>query len=120
MRRPLTIAVVQPGCVPLDVAANTHRRAQYIRATGAYRKLWLGAAESRRFTPGAQPVAIEVDGWRLGLAICKDTSLGRHQRDTMALGIDAYVGGSGVWSPAGEVVAQAGSQPGPVAGATVR
>jgi predicted amidohydrolase len=36
---------------------------------------------------------IEVDGWRLGLAICKDTGIPQHAADTAALGIDAYVAG---------------------------
>ena len=34
-----------------------------------------------------------VDGWRLGLAICKDTGIEQHAADTAALGIDAYVAG---------------------------
>ena len=33
-------------------------------ATVAYRKMWLGEEESRRFTPGPRPAAITVDGWR--------------------------------------------------------
>ena len=37
---------------------------------------------------------LEVDGWRLGLAICKDVSVPQHQADTAALGIDAYVAGT--------------------------
>ena len=32
-----------------------------------------------------------VDGWRLGLAICRDTGIPQHRTDTAALGIDAYV-----------------------------
>ncbi len=36
---------------------------------------------------------LEVDGWRLGLAICKDTGVPRHASDTAALGIDGYVAG---------------------------
>jgi len=60
----------------------------------AYRKLWLGEAESGRFAPGDKPTVLEVDGWRLGLAICKDVSVPQHQVDTAALGIDAYVAGT--------------------------
>ena len=37
-------------------------------STVAYRKMWLGDAEARRFTPGPGAGA-DVDGWRLGLAI---------------------------------------------------
>jgi predicted amidohydrolase len=59
----------------------------------AYRKVWLGGEEPARFAPGAGPAILEVDGWRLGLAICKDTGVPRHAADTAALGMDAYVAG---------------------------
>jgi predicted amidohydrolase len=62
-------------------------------ATVAYRKMWLGTPESERFTPGAAPGVLELDGWRLGLAICKDTGVPQHASDTAALGIDAYIAG---------------------------
>jgi predicted amidohydrolase len=60
----------------------------------AYRKLWLGEAEAGRFGPGDKPAVLEVDGWRLGLAVCKDVSVPQHQADTAALGIDAYLAGT--------------------------
>jgi predicted amidohydrolase len=59
----------------------------------AYRKMWLGGAEPDRFTPGLEPAVFEVDGWQLGLAICKDTGVPQHAADTAVLGIDAYVAG---------------------------
>jgi predicted amidohydrolase len=59
----------------------------------AYRKMWLGGAEPGRFSPGSEPAVVEVDGWRLGLAICKDTGVPQHASDAAALGIDAYVAG---------------------------
>jgi predicted amidohydrolase len=59
----------------------------------AYRKMWLGGAEIQRFWPGSAPVRIEVDGWRLGLAICRDTGIAQHAAETAALGIDAYLAG---------------------------
>jgi predicted amidohydrolase len=62
-------------------------------ASVAYRKMWLGGAEPDRFSPGSEPAVVEVDGWRLGLAICKDTGVPQHASDTAALGIDAYVAG---------------------------
>jgi predicted amidohydrolase len=62
--------------------------------TVAYRKLWLGDVEAQRFLPGPSPAVIEVDGWRLGLAICKDTGVPQHAADTCALGIDVYVAGT--------------------------
>jgi predicted amidohydrolase len=75
-------------------------------ATVAYRKIWLGTAEAARFTPGSEPAVLEVDGWRLGLAICKDTGVPKHASDTAALGIDAYV--AGVVKAADEVTLQDG------------
>jgi predicted amidohydrolase len=58
-----------------------------------YRKLNLGEAETVRFAPGPGPVALEIDGWRLGLAVCKDTGVPEHAAATAALGINAYLAG---------------------------
>jgi predicted amidohydrolase len=162
IREPLVVAVAQPLCAPLDVAANAVTHAATVRSararvvvfpelsltgyeldapaitaddprlapiveacaetgslalagapvqdddartyivmlaidgtvvTVAYRKMWLGGAEPDRFSPGGTPAVLEVDGWRLGLAICKDTGVPQHASDTAALGIDAYVAG---------------------------
>jgi predicted amidohydrolase len=57
-------------------------------------RIYLGTAEAERFSPGAEPAILEVDGWRLGLAICKDTGIPEHAAATAALGIDAYVAGT--------------------------
>jgi predicted amidohydrolase len=62
-------------------------------ASIAYRKMWLGGAEPERFAPGDEPAVLEIDDWRLGLAICKDTGVPQHASDTAALGIHAYVAG---------------------------
>jgi predicted amidohydrolase len=62
--------------------------------TVAYRKMWPGDEEAKRFIPGTKPSVLEVDGWRLGLAICRDTGIAQHADDTAALGIDAYVAGT--------------------------
>ncbi|XVS60695.1 carbon-nitrogen hydrolase family protein [Actinosynnema sp. CA-299493] len=59
----------------------------------AYRKMWLGGREALRFRPGDAPAVVEVDGVRLGLAVCKDTGVPRHAADTVALGVDVYVAG---------------------------
>lgn len=59
--------------------------------TVAYRKMHLHGAEVRRFTPGDKPEVLEIDGWRLGLAICRDGAVPQHAADTLALSIDAYV-----------------------------
>lgn len=75
-------------------AGRSHIATLAIDGTGitvAYHKMWLGAAESRRFTPGDTPAVLDVDGWRLGLAICRDAGIPQHAADTTALGIDIYV-----------------------------
>lgn len=59
----------------------------------AYRKTWVGDNEAARFVPGDGPTVLEVDGWRLGLGICRDTGAAQHTVGTAALGIDAYVAG---------------------------
>lgn len=59
----------------------------------AYRKQWLGGDEVSQLVPGDAPAAVDVDGWRLGLAVCKDTGVAEHAADTAALGVDAYVAG---------------------------
>jgi predicted amidohydrolase/GNAT superfamily N-acetyltransferase len=60
-------------------------------AAVAYQKMWLSETESRRFMPGPNPSVLDIDGWRLGLAICKDTGVPEHASATAALSIDAYV-----------------------------
>lgn len=62
--------------------------------TVAYRKMHLHGEEVRRFTPGEKPEVLEIDGWRLGLAICRDAAVPQHAADTAALTIDAYVAGT--------------------------
>lgn len=62
-------------------------------ATVAYRKMHLGGAEPARFAAGPGPRVVEVDGWRLGLAVCRDTGIPGHAAATAALGMDAYVAG---------------------------
>jgi predicted amidohydrolase len=59
----------------------------------AYRKVCVDVSELR-FTAGPGPRVVEVDGWRLGLAICKDTGVGEHTAATVALGVDVYVAGT--------------------------
>jgi predicted amidohydrolase len=99
---PLVAACAAAGSVALvgapvqGEAGRVHIAMLAVDGTGArvaYRKLWLGTAEAERFTPGDKPAVLEVDGWRLGLAICKDTGVAQHAADTAALGIHAYVAG---------------------------
>ena len=71
-------------------------------ATVAYRKSHLGGDERARFKEGDGPTVITVDGWRIGLGICKDTGVAEHTAATAHLGVDrlrrrsgAHAGGSG-------------------------
>ncbi|AUG80796.1 nitrilase [Kitasatospora sp. MMS16-BH015] len=57
-----------------------------------HRKMHLHGLENDRFVPGAQPNVLELDGRRIGLAICADVSFPEHAAKTAALGIDAYLG----------------------------
>ena len=162
MRKPLTVAAVQPACAALDPTANAWSHAHTIRSaqarvvvfpelsltgyelraravrpdddalapiiaacaeTGsvalvgapvadaagrefigmirvdadgarpAYHKSWLGGTEAERFTAGDGPTVLEIDGWRLGLGICKDTGAAQHTVGTADLEIDAYLAG---------------------------
>lgn len=59
----------------------------------AYRKCYLGGEEPVRFAPGGGPVAFELDGWRIGLGICKDTGVEQHILANAGLDIDLYAAG---------------------------
>lgn len=66
-----------------------------IDAAGAaivYRKSWLSSEEQTCFTPGGGPTSIDIDGWRVGLGICRDTGVRAHVEGVAALDIDLYVG----------------------------
>jgi predicted amidohydrolase len=58
-----------------------------------YRKKWVGDQEASRFSPGDEATVCEVDGWRIGVGICRDTGIGEHVEQLAELGIDAYVAG---------------------------
>ncbi|MFF2744315.1 carbon-nitrogen hydrolase family protein [Kitasatospora sp. NPDC058048] len=164
---PLVAACAATGAVALVGAPVTETDGRESIATlvvtgqgaeVAYRKMRLHGAEVERFAPGGKPVVLELDGLRLGLAVCADAADPAHAEETAALGIDAYVastlygpgaaqaerrdghvrdraaahgvwcvlatcagatgeypessGGSGVWAPGGELVVQAGTDPG--------
>ncbi|MEW2474900.1 carbon-nitrogen hydrolase family protein [Micromonospora gifhornensis] len=93
---PLVDACAAAGSLALVGApvAGDHIATLAVDGTGvrvAYRKMWLGGNEPRRFTPGPEPVVLAVNGWRLGLAICKDTGVAEHAARTCALGVDVYL-----------------------------
>ena len=82
------------GCPVEGEAGSVHIGMLAVDGTGAsvaYHQMWLGGAEPDRFTAGSKPAVLDVGGWRLGLAICRDTGIPQHASDTAALGIDAYV-----------------------------
>ncbi|PSL57699.1 putative amidohydrolase [Saccharothrix carnea] len=95
---PLMAACAETGSVAFAGApvAGPHIGVLEVSGAGvrvAYRKVWLGGGEPARFRPGPAPAVVEVDGVRLGLAVCKDTGVPRHAADTVALGVDVYVAG---------------------------
>ncbi len=74
------------------------RRIAMLRASATgidvvYRKTFLGGDEPKRFSPGYGTMALEIDGWRVGLGICKDTGVDRHVADVAALDVDLYAAG---------------------------
>jgi predicted amidohydrolase len=90
---PIVQACAETGSLALvgapvqDETGQAHIGMLAVQGTGAtvaYHKMWLGGAEPKRFTPGSKPAVLEVDGWRLGLAICKDTGIAQHATDTAA------------------------------------
>jgi len=103
----LTVACARTGTValvgaPIDgphgpqiatIAVGAAEDDQRARPRVAYRKQHLGAAEIARFTPGDGPAVLTVDGWRVGLGICKDTGTPAHVQAMAALTIDLYVAG---------------------------
>ncbi|MBW0101514.1 carbon-nitrogen hydrolase family protein [Pseudonocardia sp. KRD291] len=98
---PLQEACAETGALALVGAVTRQADRRYIAAlaiepdtiTVAYRKTWLGGNEAEHFARGDGPTALAVDGWRLGLGICKDTGSAQHTAGTAALDIDAYVAG---------------------------
>lgn len=98
---PIIDACAAMGSVALVGAPTSDTHGDHISviaidASGArvaYRKMWLSDREAQRFVPGSSPAVVEVDGWRLGLAVCKDTGAPAHADATSRLGMDAYVAG---------------------------
>lgn len=66
---------------------------QRARPRVVYRKQHLGAEESAHFSPGPGPAAIDVDGWRVALGICRDTGQADHVQAVAELGPDLYAAG---------------------------
>jgi predicted amidohydrolase len=95
---PLVEACADTGAMALAGAPVAGDHIAMLAVTGdgvtvAYRKMCLGDAEARRFRPGDSPAVFDVDGWRVGLAICKDTGVAGHAARIAALGVDVYAAG---------------------------
>lgn len=98
---PIVDACAATGAVALVGAPIAEAGRQYIATLAVdargvravYRKRWLGGRESARFHAGDEPTVIDVDGWRVGLGICKDTGAARHIAGVADLGVDVYAAG---------------------------
>ncbi|MFI9255213.1 carbon-nitrogen hydrolase family protein [Streptomyces sp. NPDC053069] len=94
---PIVAACAESGTLALVGAPVPGPRIGILAVDGkgarvAYGKVYLHGSEADHFVPG-EPAMIEVDGWRLGLAVCRDTGIPEHAAQTVALGIDGYVAG---------------------------
>ena len=91
-------ACAQTGTLALVGAPVAGRHIATLAVDGegarvAYRKRWVHGDEAALFEPGDPPTAIEVDGLRVGLGICKDTGVDEHVEGVAALDLDLYVAG---------------------------
>lgn len=81
---------------PVDVGGGRGIGVLAVDAAGAqlaYVKMSLGGAEVENFLPGREPATLVIDGWKIGLGVCKDTRIDDHLEATGALGIDLYAAG---------------------------
>ncbi|HEX7135342.1 MAG TPA: carbon-nitrogen hydrolase family protein [Iamia sp.] len=102
-----TLALV--GAPITDHDGNDHIAVLAVDGDGvtvAYRKVWVDESEAGRFAPGSGPAVVEVDGWRLGLAVCRDTRFAEHDAATAAMGIDVYLAGAVHHAAGGDVTAE--------------
>ena len=53
-------------------------------------KVWLHGAERQAFRPGDRTVILDVDGWKIALAICRDASRPEHAGEGAEAGADIY------------------------------
>ena len=95
---PLVRACAETGTLALAGAPVAGRYIATLAVAGdgarvAYRKRWVHGDEIGRFEPGDPPTAIEVDGFRVGMGICRDTGVDEHVEGVAGLGLDLYVAG---------------------------
>ena len=90
---PVEIVVIDDGSGDGTAAAAVHAGARVITLPF---NLGIGSAVQTGYMAaqaGDFDVAIQVDGWRIGLGICKDTGVDQHIAGTAALNIDVYLAG---------------------------
>ncbi|MGW6912643.1 carbon-nitrogen hydrolase family protein [Kitasatospora sp. NPDC054939] len=109
---PLVAACTETGSVALVGAPVREADGREYLATLAVcaegvapvcRKTFLHGAEADRFAPADAPAVLELDGLRLGLAICADASFPEHAERLAALGVDAYVASTLYGADAGQL-----------------
>ncbi|GAA1395841.1 carbon-nitrogen hydrolase family protein [Kitasatospora putterlickiae] len=97
---PLVAACAETGATALVGApvagADAREHIGTLAVTGAgasvvCRKTNLYGREPGRFSPADAPAVLELDGRRLGLAICADAADPGHAERLVALGADVYV-----------------------------
>jgi predicted amidohydrolase len=81
---------------PVHIGGNDYIATLAISSGGvevAYCKMFPGGDEGERFAPGTAPASVTINGWRVGIGICKDTRIAEHVESTLAQGVDLYVAG---------------------------
>lgn len=63
------------------------------RAIQAYHKMHLGGAEPAYFEPGSTRLLMDVDGYKVGVAICADSSCAAHPETYARAGAHVYAAG---------------------------
>lgn len=89
------------ACAVVGAPVRDDEERQYIAsllvssdgARVAYRKRWLGDEEARIYAAGDDLATIDVDGWRIGLGICRDTGVDAHVARIADAGVDLYAAG---------------------------
>jgi len=81
---------------PIDHHGAHRIGALVVRGSGAavvYAKMCLSGAEPDYFVASDEVGVFQVDGWRVGVGLCKDTRILEHLRAVRAEGIHLYVAG---------------------------
>lgn len=61
--------------------------------TDAYHKMYLGGTEASYFMPGAEPLLLTVDDYKVGVAVCADSSRTTHPEGYARSGAQIYAAG---------------------------